>query len=345
MDFGGGGRRDTAVHESGHAVARVLSIGRVGITNENAIRWIEMDRGTPHCSVFELPLGMPGLKEFGEREGCDFHHIVSLSNRRPWNPLLEVSFFKGGYEMDVQGATDTVKNANPGPRNTGADFSKQVNEFNSAMDRANTGQRAMQAITSNRDALADMVRSSFDDKGNLIDRRNMDTLSAAPEGPRREILQRNEPQDLFTVIPTPQERQQLDHIGNAIVTNPTFQGLAIAGGAALTGPVTVPGTAIVLGAEELTGLGTMALGYAKGGAKEATSAGIAEATKQSMKPGIDVTAGQLVGYASTFYPPIAPYAPMLMSVVGKGLDAAAGVFVDQATKNAVDIVTDIPPKP
>lgn len=69
MDFRGGARRDTAVHESGHAVARVLSIGRVGITTENAIRWIEMDEGTPHCCVFELPLGMPGLKEFGEREG------------------------------------------------------------------------------------------------------------------------------------------------------------------------------------------------------------------------------------------------------------------------------------
>jgi hypothetical protein len=69
MDFGGGARVDTAVHESGHAVARVLSIGRVGITDENAIRWIEMDRGTPHCSVFELPLNMPGLKAFGEREG------------------------------------------------------------------------------------------------------------------------------------------------------------------------------------------------------------------------------------------------------------------------------------
>lgn len=69
MDFGSGARGDTAVHESGHAVARVLSIGRVGINNENAIRWIEMDWGTPHCSVFELPLNMPGLKEFGEREG------------------------------------------------------------------------------------------------------------------------------------------------------------------------------------------------------------------------------------------------------------------------------------
>ena len=68
MDFGGG-RPDNAVHDAGHAVSRVLSIGRVGITNENAIRWIEMDLGTPHCSVFELPLGMPGLKEFGEREG------------------------------------------------------------------------------------------------------------------------------------------------------------------------------------------------------------------------------------------------------------------------------------
>jgi hypothetical protein len=69
MDFVGDARGDIAVHESGHAVARVLSIGRVGITNENAIRWIEMDWGTPHCSVFELPLNMPGLKEFGEREG------------------------------------------------------------------------------------------------------------------------------------------------------------------------------------------------------------------------------------------------------------------------------------
>jgi hypothetical protein len=69
MNFGGDARRDTAVHEAGHAVARVLSIGRVGITKENAIRWIEMDSGTPHCSVFELPLNMPGLKEFGEREG------------------------------------------------------------------------------------------------------------------------------------------------------------------------------------------------------------------------------------------------------------------------------------
>lgn len=69
MDFGVGTKRYIAVHEAGHAVARVLSIGRVGITNENAIRWIEMAEGTPHCSVFELPLNMPGLKEFGEREG------------------------------------------------------------------------------------------------------------------------------------------------------------------------------------------------------------------------------------------------------------------------------------
>src|ERR1041384_7816265 len=69
MDFGGSARRDVAIHESGHAVASVLSIGRAGITNENAIRRIGMDRGTPHCSVFELPLDMPGLKGFGEREG------------------------------------------------------------------------------------------------------------------------------------------------------------------------------------------------------------------------------------------------------------------------------------
>jgi hypothetical protein len=28
-----------------------------------------MDLGNPHCSVFTLPLSMPGLKEFAEREG------------------------------------------------------------------------------------------------------------------------------------------------------------------------------------------------------------------------------------------------------------------------------------
>ena len=53
MDFAGGARRDTAVHESGHAVARVLSIGRGGITNENAIRWIEMGvLHTAPCSSY-----------------------------------------------------------------------------------------------------------------------------------------------------------------------------------------------------------------------------------------------------------------------------------------------------
>jgi hypothetical protein len=61
-------REDIAVHECGHAVARVLSIGRAAITNENAINWIEMGGGNPHVSVMELP-HMPGLKEAGERLG------------------------------------------------------------------------------------------------------------------------------------------------------------------------------------------------------------------------------------------------------------------------------------
>ena len=54
MDFDGSARKDTAIHESGHAVARVLSIGRVRITNENAIRWIEMDEAlhTAPCSSY-----------------------------------------------------------------------------------------------------------------------------------------------------------------------------------------------------------------------------------------------------------------------------------------------------
>ncbi|WP_108519984.1 hypothetical protein [Bradyrhizobium algeriense] len=66
--IGWGARKDIAFHECGHAVARVLSIGRVGITNANAIRWIQIDGGNPHVSVMALP-HMPGLKEAGERLG------------------------------------------------------------------------------------------------------------------------------------------------------------------------------------------------------------------------------------------------------------------------------------
>jgi hypothetical protein len=45
-----------------------------------------------------------------------------------------------------------------------------------------------------------MVRSAYDDKGNLINK-NEDTLSAAPEGPRREILQQDVSQDILTPPP------------------------------------------------------------------------------------------------------------------------------------------------
>ena len=74
--IGWGARKDIAFHECGHAVARVLSIGRVGITNANAIRWIQIDGGNPHVSVMALP-HMPGLKEAGERLG--------IMEGTPWN--------------------------------------------------------------------------------------------------------------------------------------------------------------------------------------------------------------------------------------------------------------------
>jgi len=55
---------------------RVLSIGRVGITNANAIRWIQIDGGNPHVSVMVLP-HMPGLKEAGER--------IGIKEGTPWD--------------------------------------------------------------------------------------------------------------------------------------------------------------------------------------------------------------------------------------------------------------------
>lgn len=66
--IGWGPRKDIAFHECGHAVARVLSIGRAGITSANAIRWIQIDGGNPHVSVMALP-HVPGVQEAGERLG------------------------------------------------------------------------------------------------------------------------------------------------------------------------------------------------------------------------------------------------------------------------------------
>lgn len=81
---GWGARKDIAFHECGHAVARVLSIGRVGITTANAIRWIEMDEGNPHVSVMTLA-HVPGLKEAGERLG--------IMENKPWTLEQRLTVF------------------------------------------------------------------------------------------------------------------------------------------------------------------------------------------------------------------------------------------------------------
>lgn len=95
MAFGWGGRagwgvrKDIAFHESGHAVARVLSIGRAGITNANAIRWIDMDEGNPHVSMMELPL-KPELKEAGERLGLKEGTHWTLEQRLIMFSLMKI---------------------------------------------------------------------------------------------------------------------------------------------------------------------------------------------------------------------------------------------------------------
>ncbi|CAN5509650.1 hypothetical protein BH10PSE11_BH10PSE11_13860 [soil metagenome] len=166
MDFGGGTRRDIAIHESGHAVARVLSIGRVGITYENAIRWIEMDLGTPHCSVFELPLSMPGLKEFGEREGIregiwptvkDWHKLFSFMSIDPleWVSvrLFEITagaaaqakftgtpfdliWYDAGCSDDRQKAVETCQRIGLNESEARGIFEERSKEARTVMDRA-----------------------------------------------------------------------------------------------------------------------------------------------------------------------------------------------------------------
>ena len=94
--IGWGARKDIAFHECGHAVARVLSIGRVGITNANAIRWIQIDRGNPHVSVMVLP-HMPGLKEAGERLG--------IMEGTPWTLEQRLKIFSLGRLIHWIGRT------------------------------------------------------------------------------------------------------------------------------------------------------------------------------------------------------------------------------------------------
>lgn len=92
MTFGWGGRialKEVAFHESGHAVARVLSIGRAGITAEKAIRWIDMHEGNPHVSVLELPI-KPELKEAGERLGLKEGTRWTLDQRLIMFSLLKI---------------------------------------------------------------------------------------------------------------------------------------------------------------------------------------------------------------------------------------------------------------
>ena len=87
--IGWSARKDIAFHECGHAVARVLSIGRAGITNANAIRWIQMDEGNPHVLVMELPLA-PELKEAGERLGIMEGTPWTLEQRLTMFSLMKI---------------------------------------------------------------------------------------------------------------------------------------------------------------------------------------------------------------------------------------------------------------
>jgi len=89
--IGWGARKHIAFHESGHAVARVLSIGRAGITNANAIRWIDMDEGNPHVSMMEMPI-TPDLKEAGERLG--------LIDGMPWTLEQRLILFTELMKID-----------------------------------------------------------------------------------------------------------------------------------------------------------------------------------------------------------------------------------------------------
>ena len=142
--------------------------------------------------------------------------------------------------------------------------------------------------------------------------------------------------DFFQQTMTQQERAEY---GKAIVSNPVVQGLAITGAAALLGPVTIPvaGAEILLTTEATAVLGNMALGYAKGGTKEAASTGVAETVKLEIDPGIDVTARQAVGVVTAAYPALAPLGPVATPVVAYGMKAVAGAVVDQAATNLVSL--------
>src|SRR6266566_729066 len=102
MNFGGGARRDTAVHESGHAVARVLSIGRVGISNENAIRWIEMDWGKLFSFMRIDPLEWASVRLFEITAGA-------AAQAKFTGVSFDLVWYDGGCSDDRQKAIETCQ--------------------------------------------------------------------------------------------------------------------------------------------------------------------------------------------------------------------------------------------
>jgi hypothetical protein len=63
----------------------------------------------------------------------DLRHILSMTN----GAVGTVGNVERRHEMSI-GSTDSVKNANPPPRNPGTPSPKLVKEFNEAVDRSTT---------------------------------------------------------------------------------------------------------------------------------------------------------------------------------------------------------------
>jgi len=206
--------------------------------------------------------------------------------------------------MDVSGATDPVTNANPGPRNTGADSSKQAEEFKEAIDRSTTSNNP---TTSNNSPQQSQGSSNWTPfilatrpPINLLGGCGLTWTPPVPSNPPP-------PSSARPTAPAgpPTEGVELDPLGNAIITGPA--GLLNSAGASI-------GNAFYDAAvsKDPSKIASAVLGE---GLKAATDEG---------KAALQQSVGQAVKAGMKFF-----FGPTAAAVGGWAASAATGVVTDK----------------
>lgn len=124
-----------------------------------------MDRGTPHCSVFELPLGMPGLKEFGEREGNVEGKWPTVEQWRKLFAFMQIDAFEWAGVRLVEIAAGAAAQA----KYTGTPFAFVWSSDGCSDDRRNVAETC-QRIGLNEPETAELLAKKSNEARAMMDR-------------------------------------------------------------------------------------------------------------------------------------------------------------------------------